>query len=113
MDEKMTSAERTMYESAYEQAGTGPRLAELFYDVRTDAGPTQTELARRMGTSQPLIARIEGGDSDPDHRHAQAARPTDWPPVQITLPFASWSWCLYFADTFRLRRDKRQIVTAI
>lgn len=38
------------------------RLAELFYETRIAAGPSQTELARRMGTSQPVIARIEGAD---------------------------------------------------
>lgn len=32
---------------------------------RTKAGLTQTELARRAGVSQSLIARIEAGDIDP------------------------------------------------
>ena len=32
---------------------------------RTDLGLTQSELADRADVSQPLIARIEGGDVDP------------------------------------------------
>lgn len=32
---------------------------------RTDLGLTQSELAERADVSQPLIARIEGGDVDP------------------------------------------------
>ena len=32
---------------------------------RTELGLTQSELAERAGVSQPLIARIEGGDVDP------------------------------------------------
>jgi len=32
---------------------------------RTDLGLTQSEIAERAGVSQPLIARIEGGDVDP------------------------------------------------
>ncbi|MFC7045557.1 CBS domain-containing protein [Halobacteriaceae archaeon GCM10025711] len=34
-------------------------------DRRTDLGLTQSELADRADVSQPLIARIEGGDVDP------------------------------------------------
>jgi len=34
-------------------------------DRRTELGLTQSELAERADVSQPLIARIEGGDVDP------------------------------------------------
>lgn len=62
---KMTPEQRAEYEDAYERAELSMRLAELFYDARTGAGLTQTELARRMGTTQPTIARIEGGGRMP------------------------------------------------
>jgi transcriptional regulator with XRE-family HTH domain len=36
-------------------------LRELVHRLRTDAGLTQAELARRMGTTQSAIARMENG----------------------------------------------------
>ena len=41
-----------------------PTPADL-RQLRTDLGLTQSELANRADVSQPLIARIEGGDVDP------------------------------------------------
>ena len=41
------------------------QLAELVYALRAQVGLTQTELARRMGTTQSSIARIEGGGGLP------------------------------------------------
>jgi len=38
------------------------RVAMLIYHVRTEAGISQTELAKRVGTSQPNIARLEDAD---------------------------------------------------
>ena len=34
-------------------------VAQLIYEARTKAGLTQAELAKRVGTSQPVIARLE------------------------------------------------------
>lgn len=38
------------------------RIAQMIYDARKAAGLTQTELAARVGTSQPAIARLESAD---------------------------------------------------
>lgn len=62
-DMAMTDEERAVYREAYERAGVALRLAELFYDTRSQTGLSQTELARRMGTTQAAIARIEGGST--------------------------------------------------
>jgi transcriptional regulator with XRE-family HTH domain len=36
-------------------------LGQLIYDLRTDAGLSQRELAERMGTTQSVISRLEEG----------------------------------------------------
>jgi transcriptional regulator with XRE-family HTH domain len=37
-------------------------VARLIYDARTKAGLTQEQLAERIGTKQPVIARLEDAD---------------------------------------------------
>jgi len=37
-------------------------VARLIYDARTQAGLTQDELAERIGSKQPVIARLEDAD---------------------------------------------------
>jgi transcriptional regulator with XRE-family HTH domain len=44
------------------QAYIGSQLAQWVYDVRTQAGLTQKELADLIRTSQSAIARLEGAD---------------------------------------------------
>ncbi len=37
-------------------------VARMIYDVRTEAGLTQEELADRIGTTQSVISRLEDSD---------------------------------------------------
>jgi len=62
---KYPPEDRKEYDRAYAAATLAGQLAELVYALRTRAGLTQTELARRMGTTQSSIARIESGGSLP------------------------------------------------
>ena len=57
--------DQAVYERAYAEADIAGRLAEVVYRLRTTARLTQTELARRMGTTQSAVARVEGGGSTP------------------------------------------------
>lgn len=49
--------------SADRRAGVEQDLAlgQLIYDLRTEAGLSQRELAQRMGTTQSVISRLEEG----------------------------------------------------
>lgn len=49
--------------SAATRAGIeqGLALGQLIYDLRTEAGLSQRELAERMGTTQSVISRLEDG----------------------------------------------------
>lgn len=49
--------------SAQTRAGVDQDLAlgQLIYDLRTEAGLSQRELAERMGTTQSVISRLEEG----------------------------------------------------
>jgi len=38
------------------------RMAQLIYDARVGAGLTQAQLAAKVGTRQPVIARLEDAD---------------------------------------------------
>jgi len=38
------------------------KVARMIYEARTKAGLTQQQLAKRVGTTQPVIARLEDAD---------------------------------------------------
>ena len=56
------------YKKAYDALEEEFVLAGTVMDVRNSAGLTQEELARRMGTTQPVVARLESGRSRPSMR---------------------------------------------
>ena len=53
------------YATAYAAMGQEFQIARALIEARTRAGLSQTELARRMKTSQSYVARIEGGKVKP------------------------------------------------
>ena len=56
------------YRKAYEALEEEFVLASAVIDARNRAGLTQQELARRMGTTQPVVARLESGGTRPSMR---------------------------------------------
>ena len=45
-----------------QQETVNVHVARLIYDARTQVGLTQEQLAERIGTKQPVIARLEDAD---------------------------------------------------
>ena len=56
------------YRKAYEAIEEEFALASAVMDVRTRSGLTQEELTRKMGTTQPVVARLESGRGRPSMR---------------------------------------------
>lgn len=59
--EAMSAAERAEYERAYAAAALAAEVGERVRQAREAAGFSQRELARRMGTSQAAVDRLEAG----------------------------------------------------
>lgn len=62
--------------AAYEELNPEFEIARTLIKARTEAGLTQEEVAKRMGTTQSVIARLESGRMLPSlktlYRYAQA-----------------------------------------
>jgi ribosome-binding protein aMBF1 (putative translation factor) len=56
------------YRQAYEALEQEFALASAVIDARRRAGLTQNQLARKMGTTQPVVARLESGRGRPSMR---------------------------------------------
>jgi ribosome-binding protein aMBF1 (putative translation factor) len=61
----MTPAERSEYDKAYSEARLAAEVGEHIHVAREAAGLSQRELARRMGTSQAAVDRLESGGVAP------------------------------------------------
>ena len=53
------------FQREYDALAEEFELAAAVIRARTEAGLTQAQLATRMGTSQSVIARMEGGKAQP------------------------------------------------
>ncbi len=53
------------YRAAYDKLGPEFELARSVIEARTRAGLTQEQLAKRMKTTQSVIARLESGRTRP------------------------------------------------
>jgi DNA-binding XRE family transcriptional regulator len=62
---KAKSFKNPKVKAAYDQLEDEYALAGALIDARAKARLTQSELARRMGTTQSAIARLESGRSVP------------------------------------------------
>ena len=60
--------EEPEYQKAYEALEGEFGLAKAVIEARSRVGLTQAELARKMGTTQPVLARLEGGRTRPSMR---------------------------------------------
>jgi DNA-binding XRE family transcriptional regulator len=82
-----TTAEHPEFKEMFDAAITARRLIQLLADAREEAGLTQAEVGRRIGTTQSAIARFESGDSDPRlstvARYAQVIGIDLAPPAEI------------------------------
>ncbi|MBI1388293.1 MAG: helix-turn-helix domain-containing protein [bacterium] len=50
------------FEEGVDQARTDLVIGQLIYDARMEAGLSQAELAKRVGTTQSVISRLEEAD---------------------------------------------------
>lgn len=57
----MSASERAEYERAYAAAALAAEVGDRVREAREAAGLSQRELARRMGTSQAAVDRLESG----------------------------------------------------
>ena len=60
----MTPAQRATFDAAYEESSLAAQVGEQIRDARENAGISQRELARRIGSTQAVISRIEAGSVD-------------------------------------------------
>lgn len=76
-DLKKTLMQSEEFRAEYEKADAEFQIVEALVRARTEGNMSQAELAKRMGTTQSAIARLEGGGVSPSlttlRRYAAAA----------------------------------------
>jgi DNA-binding XRE family transcriptional regulator len=87
-------AQRTHEEQAAHRRGVAESKARLnlameVYRMRTEAGISQTELARRLGISQPAISAIERGAKTPTVPTLERIAEATGHEMQILFPHAA------------------------
>ncbi len=73
------------YRREYEALGKEFSLVAALIEARTRAGLTQQQVARRMKTTQAVIARLEGGGSKPSTRTLERYAQATGSRLRITL----------------------------
>lgn len=86
LQRKYPPANKAKYDRARAAAELAGAVAEFVYAVRTRAGLTQTELARRMGTTQSSVARMESGGSLPNLEMLARLAHATGVPVRLGAP---------------------------
>lgn len=59
------------FQKEYDALAPEFALAKTLIEARANAGLTQAEVAERMGTTQSVVARLEGGGSLPSMKTIQ------------------------------------------
>ena len=73
--------------SEYERCGADIEAAQPIYDMRTDAGLTQRQLAKKVGTTASVICRLEDADYE-GHSLAKLRRIAEALGKRIEIRFA-------------------------
>jgi ribosome-binding protein aMBF1 (putative translation factor) len=76
------------YRKAYNALGPEFALARSVIEARTRAGLTQEQLARRMKTTQSVVARLESGRSHPSTRTLEKLAEATGTRLQISFEAA-------------------------
>lgn len=50
------------FQEAYDEAKLNRKIGDIIYDAREEAGLSQTQLAKMIGTQQSVISRLEDAD---------------------------------------------------
>ena len=77
------------YRAAYDEFGPEFELARSLIEARTRAGLTQAQLARRMKTTQSVVARLESGRVRPSTKTLEKVARATGTRLKITFESAS------------------------